>query len=351
MLRTRITDLLQIKHPIMLAGMNWVTEPGLVSAVCNAGGLGIMGISRCNPDETRSYIREIRKRTDMPFGINQSLTFPLARENLAIAVEEKVPIINYALGRPWFIEEVHKYGGKVIGTIAIARHAARAEQLGVDAIVVTGHEAGGHAHNATSMVLIPIVASMVKVPIIAAGGFFDGRGLAAALVLGADAISMGTRFMLTRESIVHERFKELYLQATEQDTLYSARFDGMPDRVLKSTGAEKVMKSRFPVRGAISGSLEVKRMFGMSWWDFIRSSLKMAKGGDEGINVSAQARMAASAMRYRKAIYDGDTREGILPAGQDTGGIQDIPSCKELVERIIVEAEKTLEVTMQKTKL
>ena len=189
MFKTKMTQMFGIKHPIMLAGMNWITEPELVSAVCNAGGLGILAIARCNPKETRENIRKIRDMTDQPFGVNQILVGPGAKENIAVAIEEKVPIINYSLGKPWFVKDVHAYGGKVVGTIAIARHAARAVELGCDALVITGHEAAAHGAAATSMVLIPIVASMVDVPLIAAGGFYDGRGLAAALALGADGIS------------------------------------------------------------------------------------------------------------------------------------------------------------------
>jgi enoyl-[acyl-carrier protein] reductase II len=192
--------MLGIQHPIMLAGMNWVTTPKLVSTVCNAGGLGILATAAFSPDETRKKIREIRKLTNKPFGINQVLNGPGAKENIAIAIEEKVPIINYSLGKPLFIDQVHAYGGKVIGTVAIVRHAARAAQSGCDILIVTGHEAAAHGHVATSLVLIPLVASMVKIPLIAAGGFHDGRGLAAALALGADGISMGTRFIVTRES-------------------------------------------------------------------------------------------------------------------------------------------------------
>ena len=130
---------------------------------------------------------------------------------MEVVIDEKVPIVNYALGRPWFIEQVHEYGGKVLATVALSRHAIRAEQFGADAIVSTGHEAAGHPARATSMVLIPIIASSVKVPIIAAGGFYDGRGLAAALALGADAISMGTRLAMTKESCLHEHWKQFIL--------------------------------------------------------------------------------------------------------------------------------------------
>lgn len=335
--------MLGIKHPIMLAGMNWITTPKLVAAVCNAGGLGIFATAASTPEETRKNIREIRKLTDKPFGINQILIGPGAKDNIAIAIEEKVPIINYSLGKPWFVDQVHAYGGKVMGTIAIARHAVRAAQLGCDMLVVTGHEAAAHGDVATSMILIPLVASQTKIPLIAAGGFYDGRGLAAALVLGADAVSMGTRFIVTQESNVHDNFKKLVMQATEQDTLYGDVFDGLPGRVLKSPGAEAMMKAGFPMFQSVRSALEVKRILNLSFQKFVGLSWTMMKS-PEGKNLLIQARSAHGAIRHLKAINEGDQEEGFLFAGQSVGGIQDSPACKELVDRIVLEAEKSLKV-------
>ena len=342
MFKTRMTEMFGIEHPIMLAGMNWITEPKLVSAVCNAGGLGVLATARCTPQETREHIRQIRDMTDKPFGVNQILVGPGARENIEIAIEEKVPFINYSLGKPWFVDDVHAYGGKVIGTIAIARHASRAVQLGCDALVVTGHEAAAHGAAATSMVLIPLVASMVDVPLIAAGGFYDGRGLAAALALGADGISMGSRFMVVRESMVHENFKQLCLQATEQDTLYDNVFDGMDGRVLKTKEAEAMMKRGFPIVESIKGALLVKRLFKLSFLKFIGLSLEMMRA-EEGHPLLVLARQAVGNMKHMKALHEGDVEGGILFAGQCCGGITDIPSAQELIDRIIEEAENTLE--------
>jgi len=330
-----------IKHPIMLAGMNWITTPKLVAAVCNAGGLGILATAAYTPEETRKHIREIRKLTKKPFGINQILIGPGAKENIDVAMEEKVPIINYSLGKPWFIDQVHAYGGKVMGTIAVARHAVRAAQLGCDMLAVTGHEAAAHGDAATSMVLIPLVASQVKIPLIAAGGFYDGRGLAAALVLGADAISMGTRFMLTQESLVHENFKQLCLRATEQDTLYSDVFDGLPGRALKSPGAEAMMKKGFSLLESARSALEVKRILKLPLWKFLGLSWTMMTS-EEGKGPLILARSANGAIRHLKAINEGDEKEGFLFAGQSVGGIQDMPTCKEVIERIVEEAEKKL---------
>jgi len=341
MLKTRMTQLFGIQHPIMLAGMNWITEPKLVSAVCNAGGLGILAVARCNPRETRENIRQIRDLTDKPFGINQILIGPGAKENIAVAIEEKVPIINYSLGKPWFVQDVHAYGGKVVGTIAVAKHAAKAVELGCDAIVVTGHEAAAHGAAATSMVLIPIVASLVQVPIIAAGGFYDGRGLAAALALGADGISMGSRFMVVQESMVHQNFKQLCIQATEQDTLYSHVFDGMDGRVLKTKEAEAMMKRGFPLVEAFKGALLVKELLNLSWAKFIGATIEMLRA-EEGHPLWVMARQAVGNMKHLKALNEGDVEKGILFAGQCCGGINDIPTTKELIDRVIAEAERTI---------
>jgi len=347
MFRTRMTELFGIKHPIMLAGMNWITEPGLVAAVCNADGLGMLATARFAPDETRQNIREIRRLTDKPFGINQALVIPGAKENVEVAIDEKVPIINYALGKPWFIDQVHRYGGKVIGTTAMVRHAVKAEQLGCDAIIVTGHEAAGHGTAATSLILIPMIADQVRIPLIAAGGFYNGRGLAAALALGAAGISMGTRFALTKESIVHDSFKQLCLKATEQDTLYSNVFDGMPGRVLKTRAAEKMIKGGFPLSESVMGARDIRKLLKLSYWQFIGLSLQMWRA-EEGSPIWAQARQAVGMRRHLKAINEGDLNEGILFAGQDCGGINDLPGVQELVDRIIAEAGSAMDFMQQK---
>jgi enoyl-[acyl-carrier protein] reductase II len=341
MFKTRMTQMFGIEHPIMLAGMNWITEPKLVSTVCNAGGLGLLAIARCNPQEAKDNIRQVKDMTDKPFGINQILVGPRAKENIAAAIEEKVPIINYSLGKPWFVNDVHAYGGKVVGTIAIARHAVKAVQLGCDALVVTGHEAAAHGAAATSMVLIPLVASMVKVPLIAAGGFYDGRGLAAALALGADGISMGSRFMVVKESMVHENFKRLCIEATEQDTLYGNVFDGMDGRVLKTKEAEAMMKRGFPIVEAIKGALLVKKLMNLSFPKFVGVSIEMLKA-EEGHPLMVLARQAVGNMKHLRALTQGDVEGGILFAGQCCGGITDTPSTKELIDRVVAEADATL---------
>jgi enoyl-[acyl-carrier protein] reductase II len=192
------------------------------------------------------------------------------------------------------------------------------------------------------MVLIPLVTSQIKVPLIAAGGFYDGRGLAAALVLGADAVSMGTRFILTQECDVHNNFKQLCLRATEQDTLYSDVFDGLPGRALKSPGAEAMMKGGFSFFRSLSSALEVKRILHLPFWKFVGLSWSMLKS-EQGKNLLIQARAADGAIHHLKAIQEGNEKEGFMFAGQSVGGIKDIPGTRELIERIVDEAEKRLE--------
>ena len=344
MIKTHMTEMFGIQHPIMLAGMNWISTPKLVAAVCNAGGLGTLAIAQYSPEDTRKQVRQIRELTDKPFMVNQPLHRGWAKENIQAAIEEKVPFINYSLGKPWFVDQVHAYGGKVVGTIAIAKHAGRAAQLGCDALIVTGYEAAAHGADATSLVLIPFVTSMVKIPVIAAGGFYDGRGLAAALSLGAAGISMGTRFILTQESMVHDQFKQLCLKATEQDTLYSSAFDGMPGRALKTLMAEKMVQGdSFSLLRAIPNALEIKKILKQSWGQFLGTAWKMMAG--EGGDLVQMARLANGTMRHQKAIYEGDTKEGFMFVGQVTGPIGDLPPVKALMDRIIVEAEATLRKT------
>lgn len=343
MLKTRMTEMFGIQHPIMLAGMNWITEPNLVAAVSNAGGLGNLALAQFNPQNARENIRKIKELTSKPFMVNQPLNWENAKDNLQVAIDEKVPLINYSLGKPWFIEKVHKYGGKVIGTVAVGKHAVKAVELGCDAIIVTGYEAAAHGADATSLILLPLVTRMVKVPVIAAGGFYDGRGLAAGLTLGAAGISMGTRFILTQESCVHERFKQLCLKATEQDTLYSDVFDGLLGRTLKTKMAEKLMKEgeSFGLLKALPNALRVKRMLNQSWGDFLKNALKMMNA-EEGHNLFQLANMASGAIRQAKAIFEGNEEEGVMFCGQAVGDIRDIPAVKDVIEQTVSEAESVM---------
>ena len=342
-----MTELFGIKYPIMLAGMNWITDAALVTAVSNAGGLGIFAVARCTPDEMRDNIREIRRSTSGAFGVNIILR-PGSEKKIEVAVEEKVPVLNYTLGKPWFIDKVHAYGGKVIGTTAVIKHAIKAAQLGCDAVVITGHEAAAHGDKATSMVLVPIAASRIDVPVIAAGGIYDGRGLAAALALGAEGVSMGTRFMLTKECVLHENFKRLCLEATEQDTIYDTVFDGMWGRVLRTTAAEKMQSKGVGLMERFRATMKIRKVLQMSYPAFVTMGLKTMMVKDDRASLWMQTNQAVSAVRSMKAIYEGDTKTGFLFAGQNVGAIRDVPTVKELIDRTMTEAGEAAKLVKSK---
>ena len=239
-MKTRITELLGIEAPLILPGMSWISTPQLVAAVSNAGGLGILASGPLTPEDTRAAIREIRELTDKPFGIGVTLLMPGAKENAEVALQEQVPVINFSLGKgDWLVKRAHEYGGKVIATVVSEKHALSAQAIGADALLVTGHEAAAHGGDVTSLVLVPAIAAKVDIPVIATGGFADGRGLLAALSLGAEGIAMGSRFATSLESPLHANTKQAVIERGEQDTIYSKNFDGLWARVMKTPRSQK----------------------------------------------------------------------------------------------------------------
>ncbi len=333
-MKTRITELFAIEYPILLSGMSWISVPKMVAAVSNAGGLGILATGPLSADETRAAIREIRSLTKKPFAANASLMLPGATPNAEVLLEEKVPVINFALGKgDWIVKRAHEYGGKVMATVVNVRHAKRAQDYGADAVIVTGHEAAGHGGPVTSLVLIPTLADNLDIPIIAAGGFADGRGLATALALGADAVAMGTRFMTTKESPLHDYYKNLSLEKTPYDTIYSSRFDGLPARVMDTPPARKVLKRGLNIPGAFFNSRAIAKQLGLP---FIKLFVGvMAAGLDKAI---ALGYMANAFDSIKKATENGDHKIGVLPVGQVMGLLKDIPTVAEAMERIVKEA-------------
>lgn len=341
-MKTRMTELLGIKHPIMLAGMAFVSLPKLVAAVSNAGGIGMLNSVAYTPEQIKDVIKQVKSLTDKPFGVNATLVLPNARENLGVALEEKVPIINFALGKgDWIIKAVHEYGGKVLATVAIEKHARRAEMDGADALVVTGHEAAAHGADVGTLVLIPSIARQTKLPIIAAGGFCNGKGLAAALVLGADGISMGTRFMLTHECEMHQKAKELSLKATSEDTICSEKIDGLPGRWLKTPAAMKLAGGNSSFLQALSSALQIKRMIGVPFF-------KLLLGGLKQRGVQDLARQAVSISGIKALIEKGDLETGVLPISQAVGLMKDLPTCKEVIEWTVAEAQELVETLSKK---
>ncbi|MDP2728006.1 MAG: nitronate monooxygenase, partial [Dehalococcoidia bacterium] len=236
---TRITDLLGIEHPIIQGAMGWVSFPPLVAAVSNAGGLGILATAFMPVADLRRHIRETKELTDRPFGVNLIPDSPDLEQQLDIIVAEKVPVANYGIGDPKrIIERVKGAGIIAMPTVGALKHAVKAEQDGADAVIVQGTEAGGHSSRVATVVLVPLVVDHVRIPVVAAGGFADGRGLAAALALGAEGISMGTRFIATQESPVPPNIKQRILNATEEDTIVTGHLTGIRCRILKNKLAE-----------------------------------------------------------------------------------------------------------------
>jgi enoyl-[acyl-carrier protein] reductase II len=335
-MKTRITELLSIEHPILLSGMSWISTPELVAAVCNAGGLGILATGVLSGEQTREYIRRTRELTDRPFAANATLYFPGAERNARILLEEQVPIINYSLGKgDWIAAAAKQYGGRVIATVTTHKHALAAQRDGADALIVTGHEAAGHGGAVTSLVLVPSIADAVDIPVIAAGGFGDGRGLAAALSLGAEGISMGTRFMNTIESPVHQRAKQMSIERQVYDTVYTKRVDGLPARVERSAGADRIIKRPLNLISAILSSREIATMIGLPW---PKLALGILFSGFK--NSLRMARMARGFKAFRIGTTEGDDRNGVLPLGQVTGLVTDTPTVSELINRIVTEADE-----------
>ena len=340
-MKTRITELFGIEHPIVLSGMSWISVPDMVAAVSNAGGLGILATGPLDVEQTRSAVREIKAKTDKPFGANATLLFPGAADNALVLLEEKVPVINFALGKgDWIVQAASEYGGKVVATVTRKRHAVRAQEYGCHAVIATGNEAAAHGEAPTTFCLVPSIASELDIPVIAAGGVGDGRGLAAALALGAEGVAMGTRMMTTKESPLHENFKQLSIDRDVHDTLYSKRFDGLWCRVLDTDGARKAIKQGLgPIQmlKAIPNSYAIARQIGVPYWKLFIGVL--ASGWSNAMQL---AYMANAFKRLRLATEDGDLQEGVLTVGQVTGLLQDIPSVEELVERTVEEAEATI---------
>lgn len=335
-MKTRITELFGIQYPILLSGMSWISVPRMVAAVSNAGGLGILATGPMDPPQTRKAIQEIRKLTDKPFGCNATLLMPGAAENAKVLLKEQVPVINFALGKgDWLVKDAHKYGGKVIATVVNARHAKRAQDYGADGVIATGNEAAAHGEALTSMVLIPSLVDAIHIPVIAAGGIADGRGLAAALALGAEGVALGTRLMTTQESPLHENFKKLSIEKDVTDTLYSTRVDGIWCRVMKTDAAVKAIKKGLDLPAAFVNSQDIARQMKMPYLKLFIGIL--ASGLN---NAYKMAFMANGFKAFKLATEDGDVEKGILPVGQVMGLIQDEPTVAELFERIVAEAKE-----------
>ena len=311
-MKTRITELLKIRYPIIQGAMYPVSaSASLVAAVSEGGGLGIVEAAKMTPDELRKTIRGIKEKTEKPCGINLIPEAEHLEELLDTMIAEQVPVFSYGIGNPKHIIDKAKEAGLItIPTVGSVRHAVKAERDGAEAIIVQGTEAGGHASFVSTMVLVPLVVERVKIPVVAAGGIGDARGLVAAFALGADGISMGTRFIATKESPAHPRAKQKLLESCEEDTIVTRSVTGVRARAIKNKLTEAYLDS---------------------------SSTNDRRGLLKGVS------------KISAAYCDGDVENGSVAAGQVCGLIDDIPTCHELMERIINGAIPVLEDVKGKT--
>lgn len=305
-MKTEITELLGIKYPIVQGGMAWVAEYHLAAAVSEAGGLGLIGAASAPAQWVREQIQKAKALTDEPFGVNIMLMSPYADEVADIIVEEGVQVVTTGAGNPEKYMKMWKAAGvKVIPVVASVAMAKRMERMGADAVVAEGSEAGGHIGETTTMVLVPQIASAVKIPVIAAGGIADGRGIAAAFMLGAKGVQLGTHFVVTKESQVHDNYKKCIIKAKDIDTKVTGRSTGHPVRALRNQMTKEYLKKE--AEGASFEELELLTLGGL-----------------------------------RKAVVDGDVVNGSIMAGQSAGLVKEELTCAELIQKLMKEADELL---------
>lgn len=305
-MKSEICDLLGIEYPIIQGGMAWVAEYHLAAAVSEAGGLGLIGSANAPAEWVREQIHKVRELTDKPFGVNIMLLSPHAPEIAKIIVEEKVPVVTTGAGNPEkYVKEWKAAGTKVIPVVASVALAKRMERMGADAVVAEGTEAGGHIGEITTMALVPQVAQAVNIPVIAAGGIADGRGMAAAFMLGAKAVQIGTAFVVSKESQVHENYKAKIIKSKDIDSRVTGRSTGHPVRNIKNKQTKEYLK------------LEA-----------------------EGASFEELEHLTLGALR--KAVVEGDVEMGSVMAGQIAGMVNEEYTCKEFIERIVKETEEVI---------
>jgi NAD(P)H-dependent flavin oxidoreductase YrpB (nitropropane dioxygenase family) len=342
-LRTRLTELFGVRYPIVQTGMGWVATPQLAAATSAAGGLGILAAATMSLDELRRAVNEVRERTDAPFGVNMRADQADVGERVDLLIREGVRVASFAMApKQDLIKRLQGGGVLVMPSIGAKRHAEKVAAWGVDAILVQGGEGGGHTGSVPTSLLLPQVVDTVDVPVIAAGGYFDGRGLVAALAYGASGVAMGTRFLLTTDSPVPESVKRHYLSKSVTDTVVTKQVDGVPHRVLRSELVDSLESAGVVRRtaGAARSARAFKKMTGTPWSAIVREGLAMRKSQEL---TWSQVLMAANTpMLLRAAMVDGRDDMGVMASGQVVGVIDDLPSCAVLIDRIMLEAQETL---------
>jgi NAD(P)H-dependent flavin oxidoreductase YrpB (nitropropane dioxygenase family) len=344
-LATRFTELVGVRYPIVQTGMGWVATPALAAATSAAGGLGILAAATMSYDELAAAIKEVRNRTDAPFGVNMRADQPDVGDRVELLIRENVRVASFAMApKQDLIKRLHDGGVLVMPSIGAKRHAEKVAAWGVDAVLVQGGEGGGHTGSVPTSLLLPQVVDAVgaDIPVVAAGGYFDGRGLVAALAYGASGIAMGTRFLLTSDSEVPQSVKDVYLGKSVTETVVTKQVDGVPHRVLHSDLIDKLEGESTPRRfaGAARNAMKFRKESGTSWSDMIREGLAMRK--TQELTYSQMLMAGNTPMLLRAAMVDGRVDLGVMASGQVVGVIDDIPSCEELIDRVMAEADAVL---------
>lgn len=342
-LHTALCDLCGIDVPIVQTGMGWVAGPRLAAATANAGALGILAAGTMDYGQLVDAIRETKERTDRPFGVNLRADAPDAGERVDLLIREQVKVASFALApKQELIAKLKDAGVVVIPSIGARRHAEKVAAWGVDAVLVQGGEGGGHTGAVPTSLLLPQVVDVVDIPVIAAGGYFDGRGLVAAMAYGASGIAMGTRFLLTKDSPVADEVKQAYLAKSVTDTIVTTQVDGVPHRVLRTDFTEKLDHTNAvtSLPRAIRNALRFKNLSGTSWRDMLREGRAMRKSND--LSWSQVVMAANTPMLLKAAMVDGRPDLGVMSSGQVVGVLDDLPTVAELIDRIVADADTTL---------
>ena len=343
MIRTPLTELLGIRYPIVQSAMGYVSGPRLVTAVSNAGGLGIIASATMSLAELRAAIKEAQAGTTNSFGVNIRADAPDAGERVAAVIGAGVPVASFALApKAELIAALKEAGVVTIASVGARRHAEKVAAWGIDAVIATGGEGGGHTGAVPTSLLIPQVVDAVDIPVIAAGGFFDGRGLVAALAYGAAGIAMGTRFLLTSDSPVANAVKRVYLAAGLDGTVVTRRVDGVPHRVLRTPLVDRLERGgrAATLLRSARNAARFRDVSGLSSPELWRAGRAMRRGSELSW---AQVLMAANTpMLLRAAMVDGRPDLGLMSSGQVAGLIEDLPSCAELISRVMADAETRL---------
>jgi NAD(P)H-dependent flavin oxidoreductase YrpB (nitropropane dioxygenase family) len=342
-LHTRICKLFGVQYPIVQTGMGFVAVPELTAATSNAGGLGVLTSGTLQFHELADAIAQTKALTDKPFGVNVRGDAPDVIERAELLIKQNIPVASFALApKRETIDKLKNAGIVVIPSIGARRHAEKVAAWGVDAVLVQGGEGGGHTGSVPTSILLPQVVDAVDIPVVGAGGFRDGRGLVAALAYGAAGIAMGTRFLLTSDSPVPDKIKQVYLGKTVNDTVVTKAIDGVPQRVLRTELAETLISQHAFKRWQRSLQLSVafQKSTKTPWKDIIKEGLNMKK--NQELQWSQVLMAANTPVLLSAGLVDGDTTKGTLASGQVAGLIDDLPSCRELILRIMTEADQTL---------